>query len=300
MRRLFVSVLAIALAAGGESAAAEEPIGAGAKTEVGVHLQFRAGGFQVELENNADDDDDEITLAVRGRRQFVYYNLEGDVNRKGVEAGFGNLGEVSLTFEPTKTLSTRGPPRRCRGEDVEELEGVFSGTFRFRGERGYVEAETERVHGGMQVHPQWKCEPRRAALSSRPPARPAAAGQADVAVISARRDHEAYFAAVGRRAEGEQSSTTFVATTLESREAMLIYRYAVARARASTFLFDLGRGIASVRPPWPFQGSAVFRRGPHGHNSWTGSLRVPMLGAGVLRLTGAGVRATIADEYNDE
>lgn len=295
---LIAIVAILAMAGGATSAAAEEPIGTSVNTEVGVHFQIRAGGFLLELENNADDDDDEITLAVRGRRQFVNYIVEGDVTREGVEAKFGQLGEVSLAFEPTKTISTRKPPRRCKGDAAEELEGVYSGTFSFRGERGYVEAEATRVHGEMQIVPLRTCTYPRTRPFSRPRTQRAARGQAETAVISAGRDHE-LFGAIARRAPGE-STTVFVANTAELREGMRVYRYTIAPGRVSTFLFDFKRGTASVRPPWPFQGSARFRRGPHGRNSWSGSLRVSMLGAGILDLTAPGFRAKISTEYHDE
>jgi hypothetical protein len=295
---LIAIVAVLALGGGATSAAADGPTGADAGTEVGVEFKLRAGGFVVELENNADDDDDELTLTVRGHRQAVVYLVEGEVTRKGVEAKFGKLGELSVGFQPTKTFTGR-LPTRCEGEAPKGMEGVFSGTFRFRGERGYVESEATRVHGEMHVVPPRKCAPRRAALRSRPRAGRASGGE-DTAVVSALRDHKVGFAAIAHRDPRVPSSTSFLATTFEPREGMRIYRYAYAGARAPAFRFNLRKGTAVVRPPWPFQGGARFHRGPHGHNSWAGSLRVQLLGIDPVDLAAPGFRARITNEYNDE
>jgi hypothetical protein len=179
------------------------------------------------------------------------------------------------------------------------MEGVFSGTFRFRGERGYVETEATRVHGEMHVVPPRKCAPRRASLSSRPHVGRAGDGE-DTAVISALRDQRAGFAALAHRDPREPSSTSFIAATFGWREGMRVYRYAYARARASAFEFSLRKGTAVVRPPWPFQGGARFQRAPHGRNSWDGALRVQLLGVDPVDLATPGFRATMKDEYFDE
>jgi hypothetical protein len=296
MRRMWLIAIAagLALAGGAQSASASFPIG-GAGAEVGVEFKLKAGALRLDLGNNADDDENEITLTVRGHREMVFYTAEGDVNRNGIEAKFGKLGEVSLAFQPTKTFTGR-VPKRCKGEAPSDMEGVFAGTFRFRGERGYVETEATRIHGEMHVVPPRECSyPRRApSLRSRAGR---AGGEEDTGVVSARRDHRAAFSAIGHR---DPNSTSFLAATFELREGMQIVRYAYAGARASAFSFNLRKGTATVRPPWPFQGNASFRRGPDGHNSWRGSLRVRMLGVDPVDLVAPGFRATIKNEYFDE
>jgi hypothetical protein len=60
---------------------------------------------------------------------------------------------------------------------------------------------------------------------------------------------------------------------------MRIERGAQIYGGAAGFQWDLGAGTALLEPPAPFEGRALYKRGAHGKGSWTGSLRVPVLGA---------------------
>ncbi len=263
-RALVIATLAVAALLGGTGSAHAR---AAVEPELtAVELQFKAGEFVFELSKDDENADEKVQLVVRGRRQAVFYQVDGEVSRKGVEAKFGTLGEVAFRFTPTQTISERRPPPGCKGKVSKVLEGVYSGTFDFRGERGYAEAETSRVPGEMRITRPWDCPPRRSALQRRAVGQRAAGrGGEDVAVLSAgRRDRRLVFAALAFRYTRAPRSTSFTAVAFESREGMLIYRYAYAGARASAFRFNLRKGTAVVRPPWPFQGgacSAVARTG---------------------------------------
>jgi hypothetical protein len=301
MRRApVIAILAVAVLLGD---AVSAHAGAAVAPELtAVELQFKAGEFVFELSKDDENADEKVQLVVRGHRQAVFYQVDGDVSRKGVEAKFGELGEVSFRFTPTQTISERKPPRGCKGKVSKVLAGVYSGTFHFRGERGYAEAETSRVPGEMRITRPWKCPPRRSAPQRRAISQHAAGhGDEDVAVLSAGRlDRGLGFGAVAFRDPREPSSTFFTALMSEFREGMWISRYAYAGARASAFSFNLRKGTAVIRPPWPFQGSARFRRGPHGHNTWDGSLQVQLLGTDPVDLAAPGFRARITNEYRDE
>jgi hypothetical protein len=289
---IVVGVAALLLAELAPGAQGEARSRAGGE-QVGVEFQFKADGFVLEFANDDGDERDRSVLTVRGHRQAVAYMVKGGVSEQGVEVGFGKLGDISVDFQPTKTLETWNVPRGCTGTGGKDLEGVFSGTIGFRGERGYVEAEATRVRGEMRIPPKVHC-------SRRPGAPRAGAsrngGEPREATLTARRNGRLAFAAVGQRAPGHPSHTWFVAARIDSYEGMLIYRYAYAAARASTFEFDADRGAAAVTPPWPFQGGARFRRGPSGHNSWTGSLKVQLLGSDPVDLVGPGFRALLKPE----
>lgn len=306
MRPVLVLLLALCLlAVGGASstalaAAPSAPV-SGAEGEVGVNLHFEAGGFFFKLENDSGDAEDQLTLRVTGRRQLVDYMVHARVTESGIEAKLGKLGEISLAFEPTETR-IGATPERCEGAPRRHMKGVYVGTLRFRGERGYVEVERGRIEGGVHVIPPRYCPPPEGARRVQPTSRRAAREGEDLAVLSAgvRRGRQRTAFAVLASRRPEESSTSFIAGALDVREGVRIVHYAVARARASTFRFDLGAGTAAVKPPYPFQGWARFRRGPHGHNSWRGSLRVQMLGIGFVDLVGARFQAKITNEYNDE
>jgi hypothetical protein len=291
MRRpwaIAIAAAGIVLAAGSSAPAAVDT----SHTE--AEFQLKAGAFVLEFGNHGDA----VSLLVRGHREAVIYRVIGDVSEQGFEARFGKLGEVSLQFHPTKTLYTSKPPPECKGDPWKDWEGVYSGTIRFRGERGYVEAEATGVRGEMRTRPDWKCSRRSGPIRLRPDRRRAAEDREDVATLSVGRlDGSRGFAAFASRDPKRGDYTGFFAATRGEREGMLIKRAAFAAARSSAFSFDLEKGSAVVEPPWPFQGSARFRRGSHGHNHWAGSLRVPLLGADPIDLTGPAFHATLVRDF---
>ena len=79
----------------------------------------------------------------------------------------------------------------------------------------------------------------------------------------------------------------------EKSEGMLVERGVEVLARPGALAWDRAAGIAHLTPPAPFQGSAEFRRRPHGRPIWRGSLRMPLLGGGTVRLTGRRFKATL-------
>lgn len=242
-----------------------------------------------------------LYLRLFGHRQHVEYAVDGAVSETAVEARFGELGEISVEFTPTRTINTTGPPKRCSGKPWTTKSGFFSGTISFRGERGYVEIEAKRTKGTVEVSPNWHC-PYGAPSSS--PRDAAARGfeelepEGDLASLSAQAgDPRRGFVALAVRDPEEGNYTAFGAVIVERREGMRIVRGAAATARTGTFRFDHERGTATVSPPWPFQGSASFRRDPRGPDRWRGSLRVPLLGTRVLALTGADFSAGLKRDF---
>ena len=86
----------------------------------------------------------------------------------------------------------------------------------------------------------------------------------------------------------------FGALREERREGMRIERGAQIYGGAAGFQWNLGTGTALLEPPAPFEGRAVYKREAHGKASWTGSLRVPVLGAPrPMRLAGPAFTARL-------
>jgi hypothetical protein len=273
----------------------------GADSRVQVEIDLKAGGgFTAKL----DSEGDRVGLEVRGHRQSAEYSVRGKVSESGIEARFGKLGEVSAEFTPTRTIETTPPPPGCSGDPWTTQAGFFSGTIRFRGERGYVEIDAGQARGTLGVNPDWHCSRRPARAASRADrSRPVeeAEGEGDLATLVARAaDPRRVFGALAVRDSEAGDYTAFIAGTIDRREGMRIVRSAAATARTGTFSFDHGRGTAAVSPPWPFQGSASFRRDPHGPDRWRGSLRVPLLGAGVVALAGPGFRVGLKRDFPSE
>jgi hypothetical protein len=265
-----------------------------------VELQLKASnGLSARLENDAG----EISLTISGHRQHAQYIVHGKVSPSGVEARFGKLGEVSVGFRPTRTIDSLKPAPGCEGDPWTTKAGFFSGTIHFRGERDYMEIHAGRTKGRMEVTPEWKCRDRTAAgpdanLRGRDRAFGEVEEEGDVATLAARQPRfGGFFATYAVRDPQEGNFTFFAGGAIERHEGMRIVRTAIAAGRASTFTFDHEHGRAAVSPPWPFRGSARFRQAEHGPDSWRGSLRVPLLGAGVQALTGAGFDALLKRDF---
>jgi hypothetical protein len=285
MRRVWVlgllAFFALPAAAGGVPKRA--PVQAG-REQVAVEMTFSADGFRFEFTNGDGGENDVPSLVVGHARQAAWYEGHGEVTGDRVEVKFGKLGEISVGFRRMKGAAAHRPSSGCEAGDGRAHEGVFTGTIRFRGERGYVDAETTRATGTVKVSGGSECARRES--------------DEEKALLAVRRPHhQLSFAALARRAPRD-NSTSFLAFFGEHREGMRIVRYSYAAARSSSrFLFDFEKGTASVKPPWPFSGHASFRRGgPGGRNSWSGSLRVRMLGIDPVRLAGRDFRAALKPE----
>jgi len=243
-------------------------------------------GLSAELQ--ADEDEIQLTVKKGGLQQAIYF-AQGDVSKEGIAVKFGRLGEFVVDYQPFRTLEEREPDRGCEGEPWATTEGYFRGTLRFRGERNYVRIEASRVKGTLAHHPEWTCRSARAE-ASQVRARKARDDRATLVAFS-RRD-SLRFGAFGSREKGERPSTFFFAVDEDVREGVGITRFTFAGTRsAAGFEFDNGRGTAFVDPPAPFAGSAGYLRRPDAHDRWSGSLTVPLLGRGRVRLTGPGFDA---------
>ena len=129
MRRATLTILAVA-------AAFVPPLGtpaisaAAAEAHVSVQFKLPAGhGLTAELENSGD----QVTLGIFGRHRVVEYTVRGAVSEEGIEARFGGLGDIQVSFEPTRTLDSSEPPAGCEGEPWTTRAGFFTGVIEFTG-----------------------------------------------------------------------------------------------------------------------------------------------------------------------
>lgn len=277
MRRASLVFLIIALACIPATAAAGR-LSADARAAAAT-VQFKlppTNGFRASVETFGR----QVTLTILRGHQFAIYRVRGRVSADGdVDARFGSLGRISITFEPD---ATRHDP--CR-EAIEGAAGTFAGAIEFTAERHYVRLSARRVRGHAYI-PSETIECREG-----PPApnRPSfdeveekEDEETDTATLTAYGPGKRHaFRAVAVRGPGERSETYFFAWTDERRGSMRVSRVVSTLARARTFVFDPSSlATATVRPPKPFQGDGEFRRNPDGSTSWTGTVTAPILGAG--------------------
>lgn len=265
--------------------------------EVFVEFELGAGnGLLAQLETYVDD----VTLTIFGHHQYVSYQVKGELSTSGLTAKFGTLGEVSVTFSPTKTIS-KWAPKGCKDEPRTDREGVFSGTIKLLGEREYVRLDATKATGEMVVTPHSHCGSGggRNVVPPPPTVTPRASTEReDVATLKAsnRKSRGGFSAAAARGPKG-RNYTYFAGGLTEHRESMRIFRLAALSAPTSTFLFNHAKGTASVHPPLPFSGSASFKRRRKGPPAWSGSLKVALLGADPIALTGPGFKASLLRDF---
>jgi hypothetical protein len=180
-------------------------------------------------------------------------------------------------------------------------EGIFAGTIDFKGEKEYVRIEGPQAEGSMSVIAQWQCPaleeaPSVEALSQQLARHPHEKRKA-VTLYAASRHCSCLFAA-GVHHGKQRGRSVFYGEKHERREGMEITRLTFAAAAASAFVFDYEAGTATLRPPQPFSGQATFRRRSHARDLWQSTIRVPLLGADSLRLSGPDSGAVLYPEYH--
>jgi hypothetical protein len=281
---ILVASLAALLAAVPVAPAAEAPIRE-------ASFELHADGFLVGVKNEVGEEKVVLTLDRHG--QVAYYEAPAEIGDDTMKARFGQFGELDYEFTPgPKTKPCVGP-----------REGTFRGTFDFTGENGYVQIEADHVHGSFEGGPVKGCKE-----SPGPPIPPPtivhASGSRVTAVTRLANDEATLAASDSRRpplhsllvfdiATKKGTRTYFYGFQDERLEGMLIARGAEVPAPASTFRFDLDAGTARVDPPAPFRGSATFTRRPGARAVWRGSLTVPVLGEGRVRLAGPAFTARL-------
>jgi hypothetical protein len=223
------------------------------------------------------------------------HKMRGD----GIAGTLPGLGRVSVRFHPV------GVPQReegfslpgCRGGGLVKQPGYFKGTIRFHGERVYTTAHATRAHGEVTTREREVCKRSPKHLPE---------GMLPMGLITARL--RAISKSGGRLVRFSVGSFEPLTPKLrdadvdasidERRKGMRISRYIIASGRHVLRPGDSSDfpASATIAPPAPFHGSAVFERGSRGQISWTGSLSVPLPGAGLVPLTGRNFSASLCQE----
>ena len=299
MRRA-LALLSVVLAA---LAVAAAPAGA-AQPRHGLGFELHADGFWVTAKSPLGSD--RVRLMLDRHGEVAYYWAPARIGADSVRVRFGRLGALAFHFTPDH----REGPLGCGGRHDGSQQGTFRGALVFHGENDYADVDAHRARGYLQTRPTECAGGRRTAGGEeevrRATARRALAGPGTVARASA-----APVAETGAFIEATTANVlpsdvfysyldhgphgvrvVFGALREERREGMRIERGAQIYGGAAGFQWNLGTGTALLEPPAPFEGRGVYKRDAHGKASWTGSLRVPVLGAArPMRLAGAAFTA---------
>ncbi len=272
-------------------AVAAAPAGA-AQPRHGLGFELHADGFWITAKSPLGSD--RVRLMLDRHGEVAYYWAPARIGPDSVRVRFGRLGTLAFDFTPDR----REGPLGCGGSNDGAQQGTFRGALVFHGENDYADVDALRARGFMQTRPT-ECAGKRQSSGGEGEVRRATASRAAPvaetgAYIEATTANvlpaDVFYSYLDHGPKGNR--VVFGALREERREGMRIERGAQIYGGAAGFQWNLGTGTAVLEPPTPFEGRGVYKRGAHGKGSWTGSLRVPVLGASrPMRLAGAAFTA---------
>jgi hypothetical protein len=218
-----------------------------------------------------------------------------------IKASLGKLGRISLRFRPSGPAEAQPEPgSECVGSAPMSQQGRFIGNLRFRGEDGFTAVHAASVKGEMFSRSRQVCKrPHEPRGGGREPS--AVSLSAYVEGDPEKPSFSAYELTGKRGFGGGSPGTSYSASVTERRGQMTISRSASAGAEASTFAVSapsVRPAVASVAPPFPFSGTAVFE-GADGHApTWSGDLSVSLPGLGAVPLTGSPFTARLCRDLS--
>jgi hypothetical protein len=224
------------------------------------------------------------SLRLQGDAGGVVYDGKSSLVGGRIRFGLGKLGRIDVRFEPDGSVDRLRPDKSCRGREQVIRRGTFVGSIRFRGENGYTQLRSHRVHGAMAEPRSWNCpnaSDRRSENAS------------GVSALVAHTPHNrVFFMAIG--GPEEVPLRFFVAGTSERVGALRIGRSVLVQGMPASFeaLGDLSS--ATIGPPKPFSGTASYVHNIDGSTEWSGTLSVALPGAESTALTGPEFEADLA------
>ena len=211
-----------------------------------------------------------------------------------INARFPGVGLVSTHFEPSG--STSRTPAICGGRPSVRQDGVFRGTIKFRGERGFTHVDANSARGFFFREPKESCKGKsHSGQSSRPGYSLTARTKVPGGLLG--------FVASKSRPDSEFAGFTgYFAIELKHRHGMRVSRVAAASSRSGAGFEMSGPAnrpeAATVSPPAPFGGTASFSSTSDISAEWTGDLAVELPGAGMVGLAGPRFRSQLCFGLN--
>jgi hypothetical protein len=223
--------------------------------------------------------------ASKGNASAIYILPMKNPPRESIRAKFPGLGRVSVRFHPSGEPRRSPPWPGCRGGEEVLQKGTFSGTIRFRGERGFTRVAASSAPGIVRRFSKEVCKDSDGNDHSRL--------EPTYSLVASTKSHgqTAAFTAL-RPAPGAvfNDGSTYFGSLLGNKRGMTILKYAVA-ITADMDTFAIGGPperptSASVAPSSPFRGTATFQGTTDGQAQWEGTLEVDLPGAPGVKLTG--------------
>lgn len=276
--------LAVVVAAG-LSAAAFAPAASLASPIVPPGFKLKASnGYTLTVSSfhKPDTDHGEVLVLASTRGAAVLYFARATVTDTSIDADLGAVGKIDVDF--VSTGETRKEHSQCNPKPLAIDSGRYVGTIEFHGEQGYSEAHATEASGDAKFILSLVCpgEPDTEGFGGHSPG----------ALLSVHHRSGSRFEFEARK-NSPSRPARFSASIDERRGSLAITRGVEAEAGPGAFDYDVPAGTAGVSPPAPFDGEAVFHRGPGKSTSWRGDLSVDFPGRPNVRLAGPGSRASL-------
>jgi hypothetical protein len=225
-----------------------------------------------------------------------------------IKARIGNLGRIDVRFVPEGVRKTAQLPPGCSGGRTTIEKGHFVGQISFRGEQGYTEVDAGRAAGTVTEEPSLTCKQTQSSdQQERVAAKEEAEAEKEAGIeaveLTAVVGHRAIAFDAGR-VHGEEvgqnlTFTTFVAAASRNLGPIKEISSAISLAKNGAGFLSPDplhpTAEAVIAPPFPFSGSATFKRASPQSASWSGDLKVELPGFGNVPLAGKGSRAALCE-----
>ncbi len=224
------------------------------------------------------------------------YVARGTARPHGFHADFHQFGRVNVRFHRTSG-AVRGLPPDCFGGNggADTIEGYFTGSFEFEGEKGYTEVKTNRVKGETVVPPTEQCPlvagGANPLLENKGAELPPAKTRMTLQAVNKAGTGGLVFVA---RREGK---TGFYAERFGTIGRIGILSIDYALGPRKSFVSDARVSYGKVTPPKPFFGTGTLERGKGGKRIWSGDLSASFPGQGKVALTGPEFHTTLARSF---
>lgn len=287
------------------------PAGAGAKPgyvvkpkSLALHFDAPASnGYSVSVDTEGHR---KVTVSVSKGGFFATYTATGRVSRKGIKADLGRFGQISLRFHGKTRfqrslvpgLNIPDPLRgRCSGRSPVRERGIFHGSFRFEGERGFTEAALRRVKGTARRTYKRICKRRGDASGSKAKTREENVFvRAEAQRFGTLRFFNGLEASVTDEKGREENFTIAFAGLQEKTDRVGVLKVLILFEDLDTVTISpRGKGptTAQVTLRSPFAGTASYLEEGKAPPTWSGTLGLRVPGHGLVPLTGPEFEADV-------
>lgn len=221
---------------------------------------------------------DLIVTASKGTASVSYVLIKSGLEGDRIHARLPGVGRVFLKFHDRGRPQGR-PEKGCDEAQITR-KGVFLGTVKIEGERGFTSAMSHHVRGEIRQGGHGKCQ-------RRPTVRARKAAGRLLSASTNRGKGSLSFSAFEFPSSLLGSELLFSVSLVRPRGKMGIITTQSALAKHPTDLeIATPPRSASATPPAPFTGSATFQQESSKDFSWAGDLAVELPGVGEVSIAG--------------